>query len=134
MAQMSKGSRLEDIDPNQVTSLKQRLNKHSLYNNTWCLIWQGSTDKDGYGRISLQHIGKPSPTSERVHRAAFLVFKGQNIPPGDFEISHLCHNKLCISADHLTLESGSVNRERSQHCVQKGKCEHHQNAPDCIFF
>lgn len=30
-----------------------------------------------------------------------------------YQVSHLCHNKTCFNPDHLSLETGQVNRDRN---------------------
>ena len=55
---------------------------------TGCWLWQGSTDKDGYGRYSKY----------MAHRAVWEVYAGETPPP---ELDHLCRNRLCVRPSHL---------------------------------
>jgi hypothetical protein len=52
-----------------------------------CWIWLGSTDKDGYGRITFD--GK----IRRVHRVTYTLVKG-NIPE-ESEPDNLCRVRAC---------------------------------------
>jgi hypothetical protein len=47
------------------------------------------------------------------------------------EISHLCHNSLCVNPAHLCLEPHHVNQHRST-CVGRGHCYSHPGFPDCL--
>lgn len=40
----------------------------------------------------------------------------------EFQVSHRCHNPLCVNVDHLVLESGDDNRERNTHCTGEVRC------------
>ena len=35
------------------------------------------------------------------------------------EVSHLCHQTLCVKPDHVVLESKALNNER-KHCFDQG--------------
>lgn len=58
-----------------------------------CLVRQGATNGNGYGRI--WHGGKRYYT----HRLAYESAKGP-IPP-KFDIDHLCRNHSCCNPEHL---------------------------------
>jgi HNH endonuclease len=70
-----------------------------------CWIWLGSTDKDGYGRITFD--GK----TRRVHRVTYALVKG-NIPE-ESEPDHLCRVRACGNPIHLELVSSHENLLRS---------------------
>ena len=46
-------------------------------------------------------------------------------------VSHLCHHKTCIKAEHLNLETMEQNRDRDE-CVKRRSCQGHKNLPMCI--
>lgn len=46
-------------------------------------------------------------------------------------VSHLCHSKTCIKAEHLNLETMEQNRDRDE-CVRRRNCQGHKNLPMCI--
>lgn len=66
-----------------------------LNDETGCMEWQRSTDKDGYGYV--QANGKLM----RAHRVAYQRAKGP-IPKGDW-VLHRCDNPRCCNPDHLFL-------------------------------
>lgn len=74
--------------------------------STGCLLWQGSPDTDGYGRISVD--GK----LQSVHRLMFEIFVGP-IPPG-VEPDHLCRIRHCAAPAHLELVTHKENMLRGE--------------------
>lgn len=66
-----------------------------------CWIWQGSKDKDGYGKFC--HDGKHL----RAHRASYEIHKEQ-IPKGKM-ICHTCDNPSCVNPEHLFLGDSRIN-------------------------
>ncbi len=58
-----------------------------------CLVWPGKLNPDGYGTVSVK--GK----ADRVHRAAFIVAKGEI--PGGHEVCHECDHPACFRPSHL---------------------------------
>lgn len=68
-----------------------------------CLIWTGPTSKWGYGVISLTN------RTEMAHRYAYSQRHGQ-IDRSEV-IDHICHEKLCVRAEHLQAVSPKQNNE-----------------------
>jgi len=66
-----------------------------------CWLWQGYTDKDGYGRLGSQGL---------AHRQAYVTWRGQHAP--GLELDHLCRVKRCCNPDHLEPVTHKVNMER----------------------
>lgn len=67
---------------------------------TDCIIWTGTKNGDGYGRIGRKF----------VHRMAFEEAGGVLIK--GMEIDHLCGNRACYNAEHLEQVSHKVNTLR----------------------
>lgn len=59
---------------------------------TGCLNWTGSTDEDGYARITVGN--KP----RRAHVVAYEVWRG---PLDGLHVLHKCDNRRCIEPSHL---------------------------------
>ena len=75
---------------------------------------------------------KSDSTVRGVHQIRLMcALRVTHFQP-DYETSHLCHNKLCVNIDHLSLEPHSVNTQRRA-CVTNGRCIGH-GAPykNCI--
>jgi hypothetical protein len=62
-----------------------------------CQIWQGPTDREGYG-IKEFH-GRPWPVNE----LRYFIFKGEK--PKGMVLRHRCKNKLCCYFVHMALVS-----------------------------
>ena len=99
-----------------------------------CLEWFGCTDREGY---PVKRVTWPSGkcTQSRVQRLVMMLSTGTELAEVDrhgnpMDVSHLCHNKLCIREKHLTIEPHHVNTGRRQ-CVARGSCLGHE--PACIF-
>ena len=84
-----------------------------------CRVWVGAKDRHGYGRKMLTWPNAQSAEIS-VHRLAYMRFKNllpHQMPRFDqnghtLDVSHLCHNTLCIRPDHLTLEKRENNLDR----------------------
>ena len=68
-----------------------------------CLLWTGSVDSKGYGRISLN--GMP----RLVHRFAWEQATGP-IPSG-MQVDHMCWVTSCCNVDHLRLVTQAENNQ-----------------------
>ena len=123
-------------------TLAQR--QSSPVNDKGCVLWQGGRTRDGYGKLSVPwevkeggHM-KIHRKEERVSRMMHLIMYNLNrkcdLPPQTWEMSHLCHTRLCVLPDHLILEPKAINQER-RHCVQQQLCtKSHNGYPDCFLW
>lgn len=93
-----------------------------------CDVWVGGREHSTYGKTTVTWPdGKK--TVERAHRLAFMVATQTlrvNMPLLDamgkkLEVSHLCHNSLCVKPAHIILESHETNLERIT-CSRQGHC------------
>ena len=101
-----------------------------------CLVWQGSRR----GGSKRQRIVGGCPYGQMrvswgegsalvyVHQLAYAVHVGF-VPGPPLQVSHLCHNCLCVNVAHLVAEEGSYNRGRMV-CREAGYCIGHQ--PPCL--
>lgn len=83
----------------------QRLMMQIAVDENGCWVWQGATNKGGYGRI---HVNKKPIV---VHRFAYEFYKG-TIPPG-LEVDHLCRVPQCCNPDHLEAVTKGENMRRA---------------------
>lgn len=116
-----------------------------------CRFWTGAKTTEGYGRLNIHwtvndniHLPKIIK-QERAHRIAYMlkinIFIRSDLPvrivlpdgrQHHLEVSHLCHNKLCILPEHLTHEAQRINQAR-RHCVCQGVCTKcHDGQPNCL--
>ena len=76
-----------------------------------CLVWQGSVNKAGYGKIKV--AGRHLTT----HRLAYVLAHGV-IPKGAL-VCHSCDNPGCCDPDHLWLGTHLSNMRDK---IDKGRC------------
>jgi hypothetical protein len=61
----------------------------------------GRTEPNGYAKICIRIKPKPaSPKNFWLHRIAYVVFHGEEIPAG-YDVDHKCKYTLCINPEHL---------------------------------
>ena len=102
--------------------------------NNQCKIYNADrVRKDGYVYIKFRRGGKVKCAS--VQRVCVMLCCG-TFDLGKLDVSHLCHNKLCIQPNHLSLENRATNCRRKR-CVSAGVCRRHPKGdgtfyPDCI--
>ena len=103
--------------------------------NGVCMLYQGcSRDKDKYGRMrfNVPGIGQKQTSVSRMAK----MIEQRVLDLGANDVSHLCHNKLCIYTPHLNLESSLTNNARKS-CVTAHVCSRHPRGdgtfhPDCL--
>ena len=74
--------------------------------STPCVLWQGSADRDGYGRMKRAVDGKRETI--RVTRWVMEEALGRRLRPDEF-ILHACDNPPCFRVDHLSVGSAADN-------------------------
>ena len=96
-----------------------------------CQLWTGC--KKGkfsdYGVINCRfECGCRTVT---VHRLSYMLeHKMTRVEPG-LDASHLCHNSLCLTASHISMEPHSINNNK-QYCVSQNVCFGHAPYPKCM--
>ncbi len=78
--------------------------KTALADDSSCIIWMGSADSHGYGRI------KRGGRQYFAHRIA-LALEGRELSD-NLPIDHLCRNTLCVNPEHLEQVTTRVNTAR----------------------
>ena len=73
---------------------------HKTKRSGECLIWQGKTNKDGYGKVWW---------SGKEHRAHRVSFELAYSLPGKENVLHRCDRPACVRPAHLYLGSQSDN-------------------------
>lgn len=67
-----------------------------------CLLWTGSLDKAGYGRMGFRKA-----RNVLVHRVAYVLATGEEIAGA--QIHHTCANRRCFRPEHLQRASKADN-------------------------
>ena len=90
-----------------------------------CWQWGAALKKgkEQYGKVHFMKDGEHFNTS--AHRAMFVA--ANKVMPGDLrlDISHLCHEGLCVNPRHLVHEEHVVNVDRRA-CTESGVCRGHR--------
>lgn len=119
-------------------NLKAQIDAKTQFNvnDNGCNLWIGARTSNGlYGR---KQVTFPDGNRKlmRISRVVQMV-KGHmlyvpavNDEGHIIEMSHLCHNSLCVNPDHLILELRNTNAERKL-CKNQGFCTENHN-PLCI--
>lgn len=84
-----------------------------------CLVWTGSLDKFGYGRI---HDGE---RTVKAHRWAYARFNGP-ISDGDL-VDHICHNPACVRPEHLRIANKAQNMQNLRGATKANKSSGYRN-------
>ena len=119
------------MDPDILSKYLEKLEEKSVTaENGECVLWCGSVKAGGYGVINVK-LSKTSPwRSIVVHRVSFMMHNNTPHLDKHGDVSHLCHNSLCINPKHLSLEPHHINNNR-QFCKMKGHCLGHHSYPLC---
>lgn len=92
---------------------KKSIDSHNVHG---CVLWTGAINGH-YGRKKVRYPDG-TVTLEYVCRVVYMCkHRVINIPAEDadgetLDVSHLCHNHLCVSPHHLVLEKHSINMDR----------------------
>lgn len=97
-----------------------------------CLIGQKTPDPSGYIKVNC---GDSNDYSQRVIMRLVLGSR-EFEAKGAMQASHLCHNKLCLNAAHINMETPLENVARKT-CVKFGFCMQkyakNHNEVKCVF-
>lgn len=101
---------IKNLSENEIYRLSKQFDKYILKENS-CRTWQGRTDSDGYGEMQIQFRGKRLYI--KVHRVSYaLEHPDVSLVNDTHDISHLCHNRLCLNVVYLSHEPHSINNNR----------------------
>jgi hypothetical protein len=103
-----------------------------------CHLWKAALD-NGYGVMKLKWPGYPSKRGY-AYRISYVLNNLDKFPTFNpvHQISHTCHNIICLNPKHLIHEDATVNAWR-QTCHANGRCsknyidEARDSYRDCVF-
>ena len=111
-----------------------KLDARIVVNKCGCQIWQGAKKKGPvcYEVIKAKFLDTGWHTMH-VHKLRYLVHNRVMSVDVALEVSHLCHEPLCINAEHFSLKPHSCNTDRLR-CVIRGLCQGHKPHQACMLF
>lgn len=116
--------------------IEKSLKKHSEKGGGDCILWKGSLDSDGYGKMRIKWGPQEKSRVEKAHRLSYMLKHTLTRLPhtsntGELmDVSHRCHHKACINSDHLVWENRLSNKARDT-CYKAGSCTL-KHDPPCI--
>jgi len=99
--------------------------------NGMCRVWVRQCKPSGYGIINFKCPVTGAWKVTNAHRLSYIVFNRQYNNINGLDVSHLCHTRSCVLAEHLILESHATNSSRTK-CQLRGVCQGHWPHPNCI--
>ena len=112
---------------------KYRMNMFSKCDaapNHQCILWNMTPNHNGYGVIKFKSPITGQYQTVNAHRLSFMVFN-ETMDISGMDVSHLCHNRLCMLKDHLSAEPHAVNCSGVA-CCNRTKCQGHGQYPPCL--
>ncbi len=103
----------------------------SVPDNLGCILWQGGLKQHGgYGVLKVKFPGGRFRVLH-AHRLRYMCHVQSVELPAHYDVSHTCHNALCMNIDHLVCEHHNINMARLG-CRSDGRCSR-EHQPPCIF-
>ena len=109
---------------------------------TKCILWRFSVDGSGYPEMKLGVEFNERFGSSPINPVKILlsIYFSVKLDTPNYEISHLCHTKLCIQTEHISYEPKWINARRKK-CHENKICskdhfdeESNKKFPDCVHF
>ena len=94
----------------QSARIAERLKRHAVAGENGCILYDGTKNNDGYGRMSVRRFG--SHVKYLVHRLSWWLAHGEEIP-FYMEIAHKCDTPGCFNPKHLEKKRRVHNRRDS---------------------
>ena len=123
------------IDPTALSLVLNRYLQRIRQNSTPmgdCLIWNKFVNTSGYPQMRFCFPGHNSQMF-LAHRIAFSFYNNYILNNEQWDVSHICHKKRCVSINHLVYEPKSVNAQRRS-CVLLDRCFGHDPYENCNLY
>ncbi len=94
----------------QSARIAERLKRHAVAGENGCILYRGTLNNDGYGRMTVSRFGRK--VKYLVHRMSWWLAHGEEIP-FYMEIAHKCDTPACFNPAHLEKKRRLHNRRDS---------------------
>ena len=103
--------------------IKKKVKKNAFASGQ-CWEWTGARrNPDGkYGRMRVRFNGVSRTIG--AHRVSYMAFNRVILDSSE-EVSHICHQPLCVNPHHLSVEDRGTNVDRLT-CKERGICTGHR--------
>jgi hypothetical protein len=119
---MSFFSLTDEMKEKVIKSMEKRTPKGLSRNQCW--IWEGRTNMNGYGELTVSAKGAKFGTRFLAHRLAWEMHWKLPIPPKLF-CCHTCDVRDCVNAEHLVLGTAKTNALDMMNKDRKMKVKRH---------
>ena len=92
--------------------IKRFWDKVDIKGKDECWEWKASDNGTGYGKFYLK--GWQNSEFIYAHRVSYILYYGKI--PKNYEIDHLCRNRICVNPQHLEAVLGKINILRGISC------------------
>lgn len=123
------------FDPNkcsddELSSIIEKVNKMSTNKkeSPFCKHWDRSCGKSGYPQMKLDKTFHDRFSAQPYNPGHLLycIENRQILNLDGHEMSHICHNKLCIKPAHFSYEPRAINKARDV-CRSTNTCTTHRS-------
>lgn len=122
-------SNISNITELEQYKLNEKLKKYTYYSHSGCDIWQGRQDRSGYGELRFSFREKN--VCLKIHRVVYALRNPGIVLSRNWHVSHLCHNRQCVTYQHLSYEPQAINNNRKV-CNNNGECSGHYGYRNCL--
>ncbi|MBK5230232.1 MAG: HNH endonuclease [Thermoleophilia bacterium] len=98
------------LSDEQSARIIERLKRHAVAGENGCILYRGTKNNGGYGRMSVRRFGRIA--KYLVHRLSWWLAHGEEIPVY-MEIAHKCDTPACFNPAHLAKKRRTYNRRDS---------------------
>ncbi|CAH1240835.1 Hypp6110 [Branchiostoma lanceolatum] len=110
--------------------LQAKISRKSVATSGGCVQWTGARCWRGYGQVKVTEAdGGDGGVSPR--RLAYFLNSDLPFLQKHKHVSHLCNDKLCVNAAHLSYEENVVNQPK-KNCFEHDRCTGHRGYPKCL--
>jgi len=93
-----------------------RFKKFCKENETDCVNWTGSKDRDGYGRFCMNTVDGFKII--KAHRFSWMIANQQDWPTNMPVARHTCNNPSCVNPAHII---PGTHKENSEDMIKAGR-------------